>query len=208
MNERTAMKRFCIIPARGGSRRIPRKNIRSFFGKPIIAYSIELALSCQRFDAVYVSTEDAEIASVAIAYGATVVGRSLGMERDEATTQAVIQDAIHLLAVPPNDRVVCLYPCAPLLNDELLTLGIWQHHFVGGHFVASVGLEPFLHDAGAFYVGYAADWLVHPLYSCHTRIRPMPADRVCDINTPEDWTRAETMYAALQGKDQLTGSVH
>ena len=66
------MKSVCIITARGGSKRIPRKNIRMFCGKPIIAYSNEAALGCGLFDEVMVSTDDDEIADIAIGYGATV----------------------------------------------------------------------------------------------------------------------------------------
>ena len=66
------MKNLCIIPARGGSKRIPRKNIKPFMGKPIIAYSIEAALNSGLFDEVMVSTDDEEIANVAKKFGASV----------------------------------------------------------------------------------------------------------------------------------------
>ena len=66
------MKNICIIPARGGSKRIPRKNIKTFMGKPIIAYSIEAALQSGLFDEVMVSTDDEEIAEIACGYGAKV----------------------------------------------------------------------------------------------------------------------------------------
>ena len=66
------MKNLCIIPARGGSKRIPRKNVKEFLGKPIIAYSIEAALNSHLFDEVMVSTDDTEIAKIAQQYGASV----------------------------------------------------------------------------------------------------------------------------------------
>src|SRR5690606_21451658 len=89
------MSNLCIIPARGGSKRIPKKNIKSFLGKPIIAYSIEAAISSGLFEEVMVSTEDAEIAEVAVQYGATVpFMRSKENADDFATTYQVIKEVI------------------------------------------------------------------------------------------------------------------
>src|SRR5437868_11347770 len=89
------MSTVAIIPARGGSKRIPKKNIKSFLGKPIIAYSIEVALGSNLFDEVMVSTDDEEIASVAKEYGAKVpFMRSKKNADDFATTQDVIKEVI------------------------------------------------------------------------------------------------------------------
>ena len=89
------MKTLAIIPARGGSKRIPRKNIKDFIGKPIIAYSIEKALSCGLFDEVMVSTDDQEIANVAIKYGATVpFYRSKENSSDFASTIDVLNEVL------------------------------------------------------------------------------------------------------------------
>lgn len=117
------MSNLCIIPARGGSKRIPRKNIKSFLGKPIIAYSIEAALSSGFFDEVMVSTDDAEIAEIAIKYGAKVPFlRSEENANDFATTYDVIKEV--LLSYKENNIVFaqacCIYPCAPFVSVQKL----------------------------------------------------------------------------------------
>ena len=89
------MSKIAIIPARGGSKRIPRKNVKLFLGKPIIAYSIEVALKSNLFDEVMVSTDDTEIAKIAIQYGASVpFMRSDKTANDFATTFDVIQEVL------------------------------------------------------------------------------------------------------------------
>ena len=116
-------KNICIIPARGGSKRIPRKNIKNFLGKPIIAYSIEAALESNLFDEVMVSTDDIEIAEIAENYGAKVpFMRSTENANDFATTFQVIEEV--LLAYKKRGLVFteacCLYPCAPFVTAEKL----------------------------------------------------------------------------------------
>ena len=87
--------RLCIIPARGGSKRIPRKNIKEFFGQPLIAYSIKAAIDSQCFDKVIVSTDDAEIAEVAKSFGASVpFMRPDELADDYASTIPVVKHAI------------------------------------------------------------------------------------------------------------------
>ena len=114
------MSRLCIIPARGGSKRIPRKNIRDFLGKPIIAYSIEAALSSGLFDRVVVSTDDREIAEVATSFGAEVpFMRSAANSDDYATTIDVIEEVYRRLG-EHYEEVCCLYATAPLLRVEHL----------------------------------------------------------------------------------------
>lgn len=116
-----------IIPARGGSKRIPRKNIKLFHGKPIIAYSIQCALDSGCFDRVIVSTDDEEIAQVALKYGAEVpFMRPAELADDYATTIAVIKHAITELDRSDNDirLVCCIYPAAPLLLKEDLQQGL------------------------------------------------------------------------------------
>ena len=93
------MGNLCVIPARGGSKRIPRKNIQNFFGKPILAYSIELAKKCEIFDEIMVSTDDEEIAEIAIKYGAKIPFlRSEQNANDFATTIDVLNNNQMLLA--------------------------------------------------------------------------------------------------------------
>lgn len=107
---------LCIIPARGGSKRIPRKNIKNFLGKPIIAYSIETARTSELFDEVMVSTDDQEIADIASSFGASVPFlRSKENANDMATTIEVIKEVIDKYASEGRsfDNVCCLYPTAP-----------------------------------------------------------------------------------------------
>ena len=116
-----------IIPARGGSKRIPRKNIKLFHGKPIIAYSIETAMESGCFDRIIVSTDDDEIAAVAREFGAEVpFKRPAELSDDFATTLDVMAHATNwLLADPPDIKnVCCIYPTAPLILAEDLRQGL------------------------------------------------------------------------------------
>lgn len=120
------MKAIAIIPARGGSKRIPRKNIKDFFGKPLIAYSIEIALKSGLFERVIVSTDDAEIAKVAISYGAEVpFFRPATLSDDFSGTAEVVANVLQELAKygETYEYVCTLYATAPLLQLEYLRKG-------------------------------------------------------------------------------------
>jgi len=117
------MGNICIIPARGGSKRIPRKNIKEFLGKPIIAYSIQAALDSGLFDEVMVSTDDLEIADIAKKYGAKVpFMRSAKNSDDFATTFDVIEEVINYYKdqAIEFDNLCCLYSCAPFVSPKVL----------------------------------------------------------------------------------------
>ena len=117
------MNKIAIIPARGGSKRIPRKNVKSFLGKPIIAYSIEAALQSCLFDEVMVSTDDHEIASIAKQYGATVpFMRSEKTSNDFATTFEVIEEVFttYKLSNRNFEYICCIYACAPFVTEAKL----------------------------------------------------------------------------------------
>ncbi len=117
------MHNLCIIPARGGSKRIPRKNIKDFLGKPIIAYSIEAALESGLFEEVMVSTEDAEIAAIAKQYGAAVpFMRSADTANDFAGTDDVLKEVLHEYKKQGKefDVVCCIYATAPFVTIENL----------------------------------------------------------------------------------------
>ena len=117
------MPNLAIIPARGGSKRIPKKNIKLFLGKPIIAYSIEIAIESNLFDDIIVSTDDIEIAKIAKDYGAQVpFFRSEINSSDFATTFDVIEEVINeqLSRNKVYENVCCIYPCAPLISKELI----------------------------------------------------------------------------------------
>lgn len=119
------MSKLCIIPARGGSKRIPRKNIRPFLGKPIIAYSIETALESKLFDEVMVSTEDEEIAAVARSFGAKVpFYRSDSNADDNATTFDVLEEVLENYKIKEQkefEYACCIYPTAPFVRSVGLT---------------------------------------------------------------------------------------
>ena len=117
------MKNLAIIPARGGSKRIPRKNVKEFLGKPIIAYSIETALKSGLFDEVMVSTDDEEIAAIARQYGAKVpFMRSPENSNDFAGDGAVLHEVLNEYKNRGYefDYMVYLYPCAPFVTAERL----------------------------------------------------------------------------------------
>lgn len=121
------MKSIAVIPARGGSKRIPRKNIKEFCGKPIIAYSIEAAKQSGVFDVVMVSTDDEEIAEVAREYGAEVPFlRSSETANDYATTVDVMLEVIdeYRKIGQEFDVLCCLYPCAPFVSASSLQEGM------------------------------------------------------------------------------------
>ena len=121
------MARLAIIPARGGSKRIPRKNIKNFHGKPIIAYSIEAALKSGLFDEVMVSTDDEEIKIISLEYGAKVPFlRSENTSNDTATTLEVIREVLESYKKEDRtfDEVCCIYPTAPLMKSSHLTAGL------------------------------------------------------------------------------------
>ena len=122
----TTMANLAIIPARGGSKRIPRKNIKEFLGKPIIAYSIQAALESNLFEEVMVSTDDIEIAEVGIAYGAKVpFYRSVLNSNDFATTLDVIDEVVKEYASRNKsfENICCIYPTAPLIQVKDLVNG-------------------------------------------------------------------------------------
>jgi pseudaminic acid cytidylyltransferase len=111
---------IAIIPARGGSKRLPRKNILAFLGKPIIAYTIESALACGLFDRIIVSTEDAEIATIAQKFGAEAVDRPQSLATDSSTVVEVCLDAIDReeQAGHHYTTMCCLYATSPLRNAQ------------------------------------------------------------------------------------------
>ena len=122
---------LAIIPARGGSKRIPRKNIKPFFGKPVIAYAIEAALQSGCFAEVMVSTDDDEIAQIALEYGAKVpFRRSAANSDDHATTVAVLLEVLAGYKALGTDfaEACCIYPLNPFLDGEKLDAARQKMH--------------------------------------------------------------------------------
>ncbi|WP_019556735.1 pseudaminic acid cytidylyltransferase [Thiomicrorhabdus arctica] len=225
--------KLCIIPARGGSKRIPRKNIKNFLGKPIIAYSIEAALKSGCFDRIIVSTDDEEIAEVARKYGAeTPFLRPEGLANDYAGTIPVIKQAVEWFEendVAPQ-MVCCLYATAPFVTPEILKNAFQQLQDSQADYCFSVtpfaspiqralkitrtnrlemfhpenfnkrsqDLEESYHDAGQFYWGMPEAFKQKiPIFSESASPFVLPRYLVQDMDTPEDWIRAELMYKAL-----------
>lgn len=228
--------RLAVIPARGGSKRIPRKNIKLFCGKPMIAWSIEAALQSGCFDQIVVSTDDAEIAEVARQCGAQVpFMRPAELSVDQTGTTAVIAHAINWFAAQGQtpEQVCCLYATAPFVSADDLRRGLTVlteagsdyafavtsyafpvqrairinetgrvEMFKSEHFnTRSQDLEEAYHDAGQFYWGRASAWLQGRMVFSPAAVPVMlPRHRVQDIDTAEDWTRAEWMFKALQAQ--------
>lgn len=231
--------RLCVIPARGGSQRIPRKNIRLFAGRPIMAWPIRAARDCGLFDRVLVSTDDEEIAETARAHGAEVPFLRPGDLADAHTgTNAVVKHAIqwHRDQGQPVELACCLYATAPFVQPTFLRQGYEKLLGSGKSFVFSVttfefpiqrairlnargevealypeyssarsqDLEPVYHDAGQFYWGRADAFMNDTmLFSPASLPVILPRHLVQDIDTEEDWLRAELMFRALQATGEV-----
>jgi pseudaminic acid cytidylyltransferase len=228
--------RMAVIPARGGSKRIPGKNIKLFCGKPIIVWSIEAALQSGCFDMVVVSTDNAEIAETARQHGAIVPFiRPAELSDDLTGTIPVVGHTIRWFnenGIAPL-QVCCLYATAPFVTgDDLLRgLGILNESSCDYAFtvtsyafpiqraikitaegrvrmfqpecfsVRSQDLPEAWHDAGQFYWGKAMAWTdAKPVFAHDSAPIVMPRSRVQDIDTLEDWERAEWMFRAMQAQ--------
>jgi len=199
---------LCIIPARGGSRRIPGKNIREFRGWPILWYSLQTALRSGLFSRFIVSTDNDSIARVAQDFRPApvqVIRRHPDMANDDVGTQDVVRHVLHQVeemekrVLPGDLPVCCIYATAPMMAAYDLQTGSNLAH-EHGCYAMSVGTEP-LCDAGQFYWGNAGLFKNGiPLLSTSTRMVPIHPARVCDINTEDDWQRALRMYEALMSK--------
>ena len=223
-------KVVAIIPARGGSKRIPRKNIKDFFGKPLIAYSIETALDSKLFEKVVVSTDDEEIASIAKKYGAEVPFlRPKKLSDDFTGTQEVIDYTLNQLE-EKYDFVCTIYATAPLLQKEYLIEGFEKlkksnainafsttsmpfpiqrtfklddegrcKMFTPEHYMTrSQDLEEAYQDAGQFYWKKLYVKSDEIMFGSDSIPIILPRHLVQDIDTLEDWKRAEIMYRVLE----------
>lgn len=226
--------RLCVIPARGGSKRIPRKNIKEFFGQPIISYSIKVAIASKCFDRVIVSTDDYEIAEVAKSFGADIpFMRSKQLSDDYVGTGLVTKHAIEWFESQGKaiSDVCCLYATAPFVKADAInkayqqmTLEKADYCFTVTNFVfpiqraikitennrldmfypsnytlRSQDLEDAWHDAGQFYWGKAEAFKQKKIiFSKDSTPYILPSYLVQDIDTLEDWKRAELMYQILK----------
>lgn len=186
-----------VIPARGGSSRIPLKNIRAFMGKPIIGYSIQTAQASRLFDRIVVSTDHPRIAEVAKRFGADIHARDEAMASNDVGTRAVMTRVVEDLHLDDNDQVCCIYATAPLMDVIDLQFGKQVMDEQGADHVISVGYPP-LQDAAQFYWSKVEALRSDVEYfDTTTTLVPISVDRVCDINTFDDWRMAEQMFEAL-----------
>ena len=232
--ERFAMH-IAIIPARGGSKRIPRKNIRLFRGKPMMAWSIDAAVASGLFDAIHVSTDDPEIAAIAREYGATVpFMRSRELADDHTGLGKVVHSHVQQLAdVGVHPALCCvLFATAPFVTPDLLREGLERLQadpasrfaVAVAHFPfpiqravrlteaslmqpfwpenipkRSQDLEPAYHEAGQFYWARTRALLDRvSIYAGTAAPVIVPGYRVQDIDTEEDWVRAECLHRVLE----------
>ena len=225
--------KLAVIPARGGSKRIPRKNIKLFCGKPMIAWSIEAAMQSGCFDQIVVSTDDNEVAEVARHFGAKVPFMRPDVLSDDHTgTTAFIAHSNNWIAsqVYKPENVCCLYATAPFVSADDLRKGLSVlietacdyafpvtsyafpiqrairitesgrvEMFNPKYFnTRSQDLDEAFHDAGQFYWGRAQAWLQNKVILGSTSVPiKILRHRVQDIDTPEDWIRAEWLFKTM-----------
>jgi N-acylneuraminate cytidylyltransferase len=186
------MKTVAIIPARKWSARVPGKNWREFHGKPIIQYSIETAQHSRLFDEIWVSTDGEEIAQAAKSAGAQVFERRFddGVRGTQEVAAEVLRDARMFKA-----SIACvIYATAPMMTTRDLIEG-WQLLQRAGATWARAG-DINCVDIGYFYWGHVEAFLVgRPLNGPDTEVHIIPPHRAIDINTEDDFLRAERMYA-------------
>ena len=190
------MKTICIIPARGGSVRIERKCIKSFHGKPMLQRAIELAQSCRLFDRIVVSTDDNEIAALAHKLGAAVLRRP----HDDGTkgTQEVARDVLVSKGFGDVSIACVLYPCTPLLQASELLRG-HRTLFDRDHGRYAMSVSEAWRDAGGYYWGWASAFAADVPLDGNATLCPVLHH--FDINTPEDWARAEDVFShGLRGE--------
>ena len=222
---------IAIIPARGGSKRIPRKNIKEFCGKPMIAYAISVAKKSSLFERVVVSTDDEEIAEIARKWGAeTPFVRPAQLANDYTETVPVIAHAIEACRdLGWNfSQVCCIYPGVPLIQIEdlsgaLVTMNNSQENYcfsvteypsaiqralkqlISGkmqplypefELSRTQDLEKAFYDAGQFYWGKKQAWLTNSKIHTNGVGYRIPNWRVVDIDTMDDWDRAERLARA------------
>lgn len=228
------MSSICIIPARGGSKRIPKKNIRHFLGLPIIQRSINSALASNCFTDVIVSTDDPEIASIALSSGASVPFiRPTSISDDFTGTNAVIQHAITTLNLIQENvqHVCCLYATAPFLVPEdfieikrlflryhckhpaftacaysspiqrsfnLDKSGLSVPFDITSYEKRSQDLIKYFFDAGQLYIASPLQWMNDPIFTSNAIPYCLDSWRVQDIDTLDDWLKAELLYKVLQ----------
>lgn len=223
--------KIAVIPARGGSKRIPRKNIRPFAGRPMLSYAVAAADGTGLFDCIAVSSEDDEILDLAAKLGARALPRPAKLADDFTPTVPVVAHAICALEpdIGKADLVCCIYPAVPFLRSldirdalSILPRNSTSYAFPVVRFPSAVqralrlddqrrvspffpdatdkrsqDLEEAYYDAGQFYWGSRECWLGGLGIHSNGLGLVVPEWRTIDIDTPDDWRRAELMYKVL-----------
>jgi len=213
---------ICVIPARGGSKRLPRKNILPYKGKPLLSYVVEAARASNVFDEIIVSSEDDEIRDIAVQFGATAYQRDPAIAGDGST---VVEVCLDVLDKNSTEIFCCIYPTAVLLSSETIStskalfddygeskasvlMGVSKYNY---HPVQALSLEvdgsgipmfpefrsvqsQFYPHArvsnGTFYWGRKSRFEIEKsFYSEKLKLFEVPDSEVCDIDTPEDYSR-------------------
>ncbi len=224
---------IAIIPARGGSKRIPKKNIKNFCGLPAIAYSIKAAKETNLFNHIIVSSDSEEIIEIAKKYGAEVAfQRPSELADDDCATVPVvahtIQECIKSFGWKINS-VCCIYPASPLICSsdissafKVLSTSTSRYVFPVARYESPIqrafvikdqnqltslypenqqtktqDLEVTYYDAGQFYWGHESLWLSKKSIHNNAASIVIPSYRAIDIDTPNEWMRAELIYKAL-----------
>ncbi len=170
----------CVIPARGGSKRTPRKNVKDFFGLPVIVYSINTALQSGLFDITVVSTDDDEISEVATKWGAEVLRRSAENSDDHATDFDVISETLRCM----NPDYLCYYyPVAPMVRIADLR---------EAKALCVSGVSPVVAAKGEYYFIDVKAFTLDDYYS------PFMLRECWDVDTLEDWDRLRAAYMARE----------
>lgn len=136
------MNIIVIIPARGGSKGLPRKNIRSFNNIPLVVHSINYAKECNLVDTIYVSTDDNEIASISSEYGATIIERPQELSGDSATTESAIDHVLSTLEAKP-EIIILLQPTSPFRPKNSLKIALDK--FIQNNFDSLLSISPTHH---------------------------------------------------------------
>jgi pseudaminic acid cytidylyltransferase len=224
---------IAVIPARGGSKRIPRKNIREFAGRPMLAHAIQAAKDSGLFAQIVVSTDDDEIGTIARKWGAqTPFVRPAHLADDHTPTVPVIAHTIGACEALgwSVGRACCIYPCVPFLRSSDLAAALQlllesgrDYCFPVAEFPSAIqraltrggrgqlapvhpeyellrtqDLEPAYFDAGQFYWGSREAWLRNDRIHSSGAGLVIPGWRVVDIDTMDDWERAELLLRSVQ----------
>ena len=225
--------KIAIIPARGGSKRIPKKNIKIFNGKPMIVWAIEKVKESKFFDQIVVTTDDAGIMEIANKHGAkTPFKRSKELSDDFTITVPVIANAIIECEKLEwkIDYACCVYPCSPFIKVEdfeksynkmiqgdfefiypvteyrhpiqramsFNKKGMMELEFSESNKARTQDYKKLYHDTGQFYWGTRNAWVNQKKMHTDGTAFVTPSWRIVDIDTEDDWTRAELLYKLIE----------